>query len=264
MTKDYCEGDRSPAKRVSVLVPVKNGAATLAEALDSVLCDLEQVDEIIVIDDHSVDETLQIVQRFGGNVRVIHNEGVGIVDALNAGAANSEAEFVARCDADDRWLPGHLTALFKLQRLEPAAMAYFGAAVAVDDGGERVTDLRPPPSGDLARKALLRGNPFIHGTVLMRRDVLLGHGGYKSVAGAEDYDLWLRLSRTGRLATTDKPIYQYTISSGEAHARKRRLQAKSTVKLLLRELRLTRRVSLRGLMRNLLSAVWIWPRWWTQ
>ncbi len=75
------------------------------------------------------------------------------------------------------------------------------AAREVDVSGREVQVLRPPTEDSAIRRALIRGNPFVHSSVTMRRELVEQVGGYDPVAPvAQDYDLWMRLSRVTALA----------------------------------------------------------------
>ncbi|NRQ49132.1 glycosyltransferase family 2 protein [Aeromicrobium stalagmiti] len=253
---------QTPSARVSVLMPVKNGAATVEAAARSVLADLGPNDELVVVDDGSDDATSDVLKSIPGPIRLLKNTGRGIVDALNTGLVTCRSTYIARCDADDLWLPGHIDSLLQHLESEPEAVAVFGAAILRRPSGEIKTIQAPPRSGDPLRQSMLRGNPLIHGAVLAKRCSIEDVGGYRRLPGAEDFDLWMRLSRIGRLATIDTAVYDYRLSAGTTHAGKRRLQARSTVRILVEHARLTRQVSARGLIRNCASSIWVGKRFW--
>ncbi|MFI4903425.1 MAG: glycosyltransferase family 2 protein, partial [Burkholderiales bacterium] len=93
--------------RVSVVMPMYNGEAYVAEALDSVLAQTRPADEIVVVDDGSHDASAAIVARYSG-VRYVRQANGGCAAARNRGVAEAGGDVVAFIDQDDRWLPGHL------------------------------------------------------------------------------------------------------------------------------------------------------------
>jgi glycosyltransferase involved in cell wall biosynthesis len=93
---------------VSVVIPVRNGAAYLEEALRSVAAQTYSHIETIVVDDGSTDESAEIARRAGEGVRVVSQEAIGEGPARNRGATEARGEFLAWLDADDVWLPGKL------------------------------------------------------------------------------------------------------------------------------------------------------------
>jgi hypothetical protein len=77
-----------------------------------------------------------------------------------------------------------------------------------------------PPAGDAAiRRALIRRNPFVHSSVLMRRSAVDAVGGYdESLPVAQDYDLWMRMSGVTRLANLAEPLVVRRLLPGRVSA----------------------------------------------
>ena len=92
----------------SVIIPAYNSAATLARAIDSVLAQTCPAHEIIVVDDGSADDTLQLAQGYGAPVRVIHQSNAGVSVARNRGAEAATGDWLAFLDADDWYYPDRL------------------------------------------------------------------------------------------------------------------------------------------------------------
>ena len=90
-------------ERISVIVPVYNGAAFIAEALDSVLAQTCPPDEIIVVDDGSTDATADVVAAYGSRVRYVSQLHQGAQHARNHGLAQAQGDLIAFLDADDLW-----------------------------------------------------------------------------------------------------------------------------------------------------------------
>ncbi len=93
---------------VSVIIPVKNGERFLASALESVFVQDYQPLEIIVVDDHSVDETARITKSYS-QVCYVRNTGQGLWDGYNVGIDASRGEFIAFFSHDDLWSPYKLS-----------------------------------------------------------------------------------------------------------------------------------------------------------
>src|ERR1700712_4235268 len=93
--------------KVSVIIPAYNAGKYIGEALDSIMLQTRQADEIIVIDDGSKDDTKDIVKHFT-NVNYVYQQNKGTAYALNAGIENSKGTYLAFLDADDLWMPGKL------------------------------------------------------------------------------------------------------------------------------------------------------------
>lgn len=100
---------------VSAIVPVYNGAQFIAETIDSILTQTRQVDELIVVDDGSTDDTASAVAQFGTAVRYVRQDNQGPAAARNRGIAMANGTFLAFLDADDRWMPEKISV--QLQRM---------------------------------------------------------------------------------------------------------------------------------------------------
>lgn len=89
---------------ISILMPVKNAALYLAECLDSIIEQSEKDWELIAVNDHSADSSFDIISDFAqrdSRIKVMNNEGSGIIEALRMAYQNSQGELIHRMDADD-------------------------------------------------------------------------------------------------------------------------------------------------------------------
>jgi glycosyltransferase involved in cell wall biosynthesis len=198
--------------RVSVILPVRNGEKYLREAVDSILAQTVRDFELVIVDDGS----LRAVGGFADErVRLIRQEPLGLVRALERGLAESTAELVARMDADDVSLPRRLelqiAALGNDSRL---GLVGCGIETIDTEGHSTGSWLLPADDSALRRRLLLR-NPFAHGSVVFRRAALEAAGGYHTDRGAnEDYDLWRRIAREWRLGAIEEVLYRYREHAG--------------------------------------------------
>jgi glycosyltransferase involved in cell wall biosynthesis len=93
---------------VAVVIPAYNEEYRISKALNSVFKQTRLPDEIIVVDDGSIDRTSEIVKKFGEQVTYIYQENQGLAAARNTGILHTHCEFIAFLDADDEWFSDHL------------------------------------------------------------------------------------------------------------------------------------------------------------
>jgi glycosyltransferase involved in cell wall biosynthesis len=204
----------SPA--ISVILPVFNAAAYVQEAVTSILEQTFGAFELILIDDGSSDETLAILNGFArsnARIRLIRQENAGVVAALNRGLSLARGRYVARMDADDRAYPERFTAQFEFLEAHPE-VAVLGSSVRfIDCAGTTFGEWRVPATHRDIKAGLLGGDcPLPHPSVMARREVLVAAGGYcDRFAHAEDFELWLRLSRAHGFANLPQPLLDYRI-----------------------------------------------------
>ncbi|WP_181181506.1 glycosyltransferase [Mesorhizobium sp. B3-1-6] len=208
-----------PLPTVSVIIPVRDGAQYVGEALQSILDqDLADI-EVIVVDDGSRDDTAAIATSISdrdSRVRLVANRGKGIVDALNMGLSLAQAPLVARMDCDDVSLPGRLRLQVACFDADADLQLLGTAGLQIDRDGNPLRPVDVPAGGDPLREALARYNPMLHPTVMFRTEAVRRAGGYRrAFTHAEDYDLWLRLSETGKLANMDARLVKLRSHPGQ-------------------------------------------------
>jgi glycosyltransferase involved in cell wall biosynthesis len=203
---------------LSVVVPAHNAESTVSAALRSALSQTRPPDEIIVVDDGSTDSTPTVVRDAGGHVRLVTQAQAGPSAARNAGVAASTGDWIAFLDADDEWHPEKLEQQLRVARDDVVLVATDWARDSVS------TDVpQPVPTTVLTTSKILLLNRFQTSTVLLRRDAYVAAGGFdSSLDGVEDWDMWLRASRHGRVVKLDWPFVRYTdVATGYSKALER-------------------------------------------
>jgi glycosyltransferase involved in cell wall biosynthesis len=192
---------------VSWLLPVRDGARWLGGAVRSALAECGPDDEVIVVDDGSVDDPGGVLP-LDPRVRLVRSPPVGIAAALEIGRALCRGTWIARLDADDEALPGRIAAQVEALEADPALASVGGRARLIGPAGEGmeryvawVNGLQDP------HPQLLVESPLFHPAVTLRASAIAAVGGWRSFDGPEDYDLWLRLADAGwRLANVPADI----------------------------------------------------------
>ncbi len=209
--------------RVSVVLPVRNGGAYLAPAIDSILTQTFTDFELIVVDDGSTDGTAAMLASISDpRLIVVAGPAAGIVAALNTGLARARADLIARMDADDIALPGRFAAQVAYLDANPAVAALGSAVILIDADGRDLEPVGYPQSPEAIRALEPHVHFMAHPTVMMRAAAVRAVGGYRAqFVAAEDADLWLRLGDTHDLANLAEPLLRYRTHAGQFSAVKR-------------------------------------------
>jgi len=201
-------------------MPVRNGVPWVREAVTSVLTQTAGDLELIVIDDGSTDDTPEVLAAFRDpRLRIEQQPSAGITRALVRALKLARAPLVARLDADDVALPDRLERQRRFLDNRPEVGLLGTGARELDPAGREVRIVRPPSNDESIRRALIRANPFVHSSVVMRREVLDRVGGYDpEFPVAQDYDLWMRLARVTRLANLPDALVIRRLTAGRVSA----------------------------------------------
>jgi len=174
----------------SVIIPVRNGARFVAEAVRSVLAQLEPGDEILAVDDMSTDETRRVLSGIAHPaLSVLAGSGRGVAAARNLGLAAARGAFIAFLDHDDIWPAGRHRALIGMLKQEDGLDAVFGRALR-----------RYEPEARTTAEALVEGHYacWLVGSGLYRRRLVERIGGFaEDMAMGEDVDFYARMSEAG-------------------------------------------------------------------
>jgi glycosyltransferase involved in cell wall biosynthesis len=227
------------APAVSVVMAVYNGEPWLEEAIASILGQSLVDLEFIVVDDGSTDGTPRRLAALGDpRLRVIPQPRAGQTAALNRGLRAARAHLVARIDADDVALPERLARQVGFLAAHPEVTLLGTAAREIAPSGAVVQTVAPPCDDRALRRALMRANPFVHSSVMFRRAAIDLVGAYdESFAVAQDYDLWLRMSRVGRLANLAEPLVLRRLAPGRLSSARDTTRLRDEVVAKLRALR---------------------------
>ena len=192
--------------RLSILLPVRNEERFLPAALDSLYRQTMTSWELVCVDDGSTDATPHILAgaaRRDGRIKLLATSGRGLVAALNAGLDACRAPLVARMDGDDVSHPHRL----ELQSAKMAAEPELGLVACAFRHFPRhqvrmgmhayETWQNSLDSHGAIMRDLFVESPFVHPSVMYRKECVEAVGGYRERGWPEDYDLWLRLAAAG-------------------------------------------------------------------
>lgn len=206
---------------VDVVIPVRNGARTILQTLTSVLGQTVTPGRIIVVDDGSTDDTVQIVANVDSDlIELVTTPPVGASHARNRGIEASRAEFIAFLDADDRWHPDKLQRQLEVFAGDPdASVVYCGYAMLRPSGA--MVEIRSPCLRGLVFDELLKGGfAGNSSSIVVKREALRQIGGYdESLGFAEDTDLHLHLAQQYKFNFAEE-ILAYVIENPDSVTRR--------------------------------------------
>ena len=194
---------------ISILVPSYNHAPFVERTLRSIFAQTLKPEKLLVIDDGSTDDSVQVIKRVLQDCpfenEFIVRENRGLCATLNEGFAKTGGEFFAYLGSDDIWLPAFLEEQTKLLTKRPAAVLAFGHAFLMDEQDriiDRTDNWTAFADGD-ALPFLLRGQIFSSPSVVYRRKFLEKFA-WNEDARLEDYELYLKLSTEGEFARSEE------------------------------------------------------------
>lgn len=197
---------------VSVVVPAHNAAATLGEALESLLAQTHISWQAIVVDDGSTDSTAAVASSYAardGRIELLQRNRGGTGAARNAGLQRARHDWLLFLDADD-WLdPRHLEMLTARARSDPALDVVCCGWASLTADGEVVEEGWPPGEGNLfdhfARYCAI---PTM--SAIVRRERVEKVGGFdQTLQTCQDWDLWQRLARAGAVFGAVREVLAY-------------------------------------------------------
>lgn len=186
---------------VSVVIPARDAAGTLAFALDSLLAQHLESWQAVIVDDGSSDDTGSIAADYcerDARFRLVGTEGLGVAAARNEGLRHAQGSTVLFLDADDWIAPDHLARMTAGLAGDPGAGASFCGYVRVTPEGHAFMPRFEPRVASDARQAFSRSNPLLPHAILLKRDLVERLGGFDpSYRTCEDWDLWQRIAHSG-------------------------------------------------------------------
>ena len=206
--------------QVSIVIPTYNNSPLLMKAIKSVLDQDYQYWELIIVDNNSTDDTIDVIESFNDErIRyiLIQNNGV-IAKSRNIGIINAAGEYIAFLDSDDAWSKNKLSLCVKCLQEDPSIDIICHDEYMVDEAGSILKYLNHGTSLDDAYgRLLLVGNVLstsavmLHLSKSMSKEIILFDESDNYV-GVEDYELWLRLaSANKKIHFMHHALGQYTI-----------------------------------------------------
>ncbi|MBU2596810.1 MAG: glycosyltransferase [Planctomycetes bacterium] len=200
-----------PTPVVSILTSCYNAAEFLPEAIESILGQTFKDFEFILIDDGSTDNTLNIISGYAAKddrIILIEKKNTGLTDSLNVGIRKARGKLIARMDADDISFPDRLEKQITYLQKQKDVILLGTGCIEIDRIGRNIKQHRY----STGHKSLIRcfekgGSPFPHSSVIYKTETVRQIDGYRDrLNGAEDFDLWLRMSLIGKIRCLSEPL----------------------------------------------------------
>ena len=211
--------------KVSVVIPAWNRANLIVSALESARQQVFRPLEIIVVDDGSTDNTVEVVKVWASkqaddalHVRCISQANQGANTARNRGIQESTGKYVAFLDSDDRWLPGKLERQLELLERDKATGGVYCGLCTVDlNSGEQAPQTnRPYPSGNLLSQMLIRDVSNPTSCWMVRKECFEKVCDFDpSLPARQDWDMWIRLSSQYEIGCVPEVLVEMGEHSGE-------------------------------------------------
>jgi glycosyltransferase involved in cell wall biosynthesis len=194
---------------ITVLMPARNVARYIGEAIRSVLAQTFPHFELLIIQDGSTDNTREVIQSFTDvRIRVIDQPPLGIAAALNKGLVEARGEWIARFDADDICLPNRLEKQFEFLHANPGYILTGCDAEYITEDGDHLFNFHCiGHSHSEIMDEIKTYCPFIHSGVMYHKKEVIQAGGYSFDAHHfEDYFLWTKLHKYGYFHNIPEPL----------------------------------------------------------
>ena len=225
--------------KVSIILPTYNGAKYIKRAIDSILSQSFSDWELLIIDDGSVDNTNDIIQKYMVNdsrIFLYKNEkNLGVQKSANKGLSVAKGEYIARIDDDDIWIDKDK--LRKQVQFLDRNLDYVIVgtnAISIDENDKILLKSVFPETDKEIRNSIIFANSFIHSSVVFRKQNVLSFGGYsedEEDKNIEDYALFLKIGVNNKMYILNNFFTAYKIRKNSISYLNKRDQILKSIKL---------------------------------
>jgi glycosyltransferase involved in cell wall biosynthesis len=204
--------------KISVIVTTFNRKKLLLRTVNSILNQTHRNFELIIVDNFSDYDFMGFIESLGDSrIRPFQNDNNGIIAVnRNYGSMLSKSDFLAFCDDDDSWMHDKLEQQLEIMLANPeltlnatlARKMGFGAKFGQQNFGIMYRNV------SLSRLRLIRDNPIITSSVLLRKNTFISLNGFsedEEHITVEDLELWIRLFDTGKISILKQVLIKYEI-----------------------------------------------------
>jgi len=200
---------------VTVIIPSYNREKYIRATIDSVLSQTYRNLEIVVVDDGSIDRSMEILNSYKDPIRILEHEGRanrGQSASINLAMGCTSGEYVAILDSDDVWTIDKIKKQVEWLEKHPEIGIVYGNGHAIDESGKLLYKLIPPDhkeENDPSRM-LLECHFNIPSNALVRRSAFERAGPFdETLRSSQDHDMAIRLLEVTKAAFLDEPVWYY-------------------------------------------------------
>lgn len=220
--------------KASIIIPTYNSAATVEETITSVQNQTLADWELIIIDDGSEDETIEVVQNIcEPRLKLFTYANGGVSTARNRGISHAEGEYLTFLDADDLWTRDKLASQIAALKNNISARAVYSWTHYISEKGKILfSGVRSKKEGNIYQELLQRNFLLSGSNILIHRDVLSVVQGFNpQLAYAADWDFYLRVAKNFNFAVVPKYQILYRQSANSMSSKIEKLKAESLLVL---------------------------------
>ncbi len=204
---------------VSVVIATCNRAELLQKSIASVFDQTHKNIELIIIDDASTDNTLEVISEiFKKDNRIViltNKNNMGFSQSLNRGIMLAKGSYITRLDDDDLWAdPDKIKKQIDFLEIHPDYVLVGGGTIWHDQSGKEIRRYLLPEDDQEIREKILVDNCFVHSSVMFRKKDWEKVGGYKEFGMACDWVFWLELGKMGKYYNFQEYFVHYLKWSG--------------------------------------------------
>ncbi len=203
---------------ISVVVPTYNQAHFLPDCINSVFRQTYDDYEIIVVDDGSTDNTREEMKPYSGRARYIYKANGGVASARNVGIHEANGDYIAFLDSDDLWHPEKLKSTAAFIDTLPHCGLFHSNTNLIRENGSMISMLKRRDLGRAAYHELLMGYSLVNSSITVKKECFTQCGvfyeQFKAKAGAEDWDMWIRICRKFPSKLINEALVYYRIHQG--------------------------------------------------
>lgn len=200
---------------ISVVMSVYNGQIYLPTAIESILSQTFADFEFIIVDDGSIDNSLDIIREYSvkdGRISIVINmENIGLAMSLNKGINLAQGKYIARMDADDISVSDRFAKQTAFLENNTKVFALGGSVIYMDEGGKLGKLGAYPLRPEQIKWYRYFGNPLAHPTVMFRKELFSEHGIHydETLETTQDFNLWVQISQNFQIANLPDVLIYY-------------------------------------------------------